>query len=116
MNNRLSHVSSSISERRAKPRIDFAYPALVRGHQVSGGKFETQAVLSNMSANGMFLEHLENSIQEGDDLFIVVRLSSSQQAEQDAPQIAAQGRVVRIERQSNGRFGVAVNLHNHRFL
>jgi hypothetical protein len=88
----------------------------VRGHQTSGGKFETQAVLSNMSASGMYLDNMEKPIREGDDLFIVVRLSSSQQARQEAPQIAAQGRVVRIESQSDGRFGVAVNLHNHRFL
>ena len=102
-------------ERRGKPRIECSYPALVRVHNTSGSKYESQAILSNMSASGMYL-NMDQHIEKGDSLFIVVRLSSTSAEQNQAPQIAAQGHVVRIEVQPDGAFGVAVNLHNHRFL
>jgi hypothetical protein len=101
-------------EQRGKPRIQCSYTAIVswrRGKE----RFKEQAILSNMSASGMYLR-LRQDIQPGDSLFILVRLSTAPLDKVNAPIIAASGTVVRQEEHSGGIYGIGLKLRKHRFL
>ncbi len=102
-------------ERRSKPRIQCTYPALVRGLDPDGHKFEEQATLHNLSAGGLYLR-AKHDLRRGSKLFIVARLSNAPPAEAMAPAIAAQGIVVRDEPQSDGSHGLAIQFRHYRFL
>jgi hypothetical protein len=102
-------------ERRGKPRIACSYPALVRGHQDGGGKYEARAVLANMSASGMYLQ-TQRCVEPGENLFVMVRLSTGPLDTQGRPRLAVSGSVVRVEPKPDGTYGVAIELHQHRFL
>jgi hypothetical protein len=104
----------SFVERRRKPRIHCDFFALVRGKEPRGVRFEGEAILSNISANGMYLK-LQEPVAEGDKLFVYVRLGGSSDS-QNVPMIAAAGEVVRVDQGPNGKYGVAVNISKHRFL
>lgn len=102
-------------ERRSKPRVKCSYPATVRGHIQRGMKYEARAVLSNISATGMYLR-TKRQITSGENIFVVVRLSTLSFDKAQAPHIAASGTVVRVEPKSDGTLGVALKLNQHRFL
>jgi len=104
-----------IPERRRKPRINCSYPAVVRGNSYTGMRFEIPALMTNMSANGMYLR-MKRLVQRGDILFIAARLSTAPLGEVSVPQIAINGRVTRVEPLPDGTYGVAVEFHTHRFL
>jgi hypothetical protein len=87
----------------------------VRGHLADGDRFESRAVLSNMSATGMYLR-TQRKVQPGQSLFVVVRMSTASLAQESVPQLAAFGHVVRMEAKVDGSYGVALKLVNHRFL
>lgn len=101
-------------ERRGKPRVECSYPAQVSGYTGEGMKYEARAVLSNMSASGMYLR-LKRRLEVGESIFIVVRMSTSPLKGIGAPRIAANGVVMRIEPKSDGSYGIAVQLDKHRF-
>ena len=77
-----------------------------------GVKRQVTAVVENVSGDGAFVRTTE-SINPGERVFLVFRLSETGQT---GPQVAARGRVVRSERQSNGDVGIAVQFSSHRFL
>lgn len=102
-------------ERRAKPRIECAYPAVVRRY-VSGGKqFEEKATLTNLSAGGLYLQ-LKRAIDPGDELFVLVHLSNAPRNGTPIAAIAVRGPVVRSELQSDGQCGIAIKVEKNRFL
>lgn len=103
------------AERRAKPRIQCSYPAVVRTHVPGGGKVVAQAILSNMSANGMYLRS-KHSFQPGESLLIMVRMSTTPLNQDTVPVIAAKGIVTRSEPHTGGVFGIGLKLTHHRFL
>jgi hypothetical protein len=108
--------SSIFSERRAKPRIWCSYPAKVSGQDASGRAFEESAALDNLSASGLLI-HLRTEIQPEANLSIVFRASrTSPLGQGKGPVIAVEGIVLRTQKQEDGFFGVAVKIHNHRFL
>ena len=107
-------VHGSTPERRGKPRIACSYPALLRGHK-EGSKFEARAVLANMSASGMYLQ-TKRPIDKGENLFVLVRLSTGPLDKEGKPRLAVSGSVVRVEPKMDGSYGVAIELHQHRFL
>lgn len=109
------YTPSNSIERRSKPRVNCSYPAIVRGHFNDGIKYETRAVLSNLSASGMYLS-TNQPINFGENLFVVVRLSSHQLSKSRAPHLAVSGKVVRVEPKVDGTRGVALKLRQHRFL
>jgi len=110
-----SSESHLTAERRSKPRVSCSYPATVRGHLADGVRFESRAVLSNMSASGMYLR-TQRKVQPGQTLFIVVRMSTASLVQAGIPQLAAFGHVVRMEPKVDGSYGIALKLVNHRFL
>jgi len=110
-----SSDSRTTVERRGKPRVACSYPATVRGHLPDGIRFESRAVLSNMSASGMYLR-TQRKVQPGQIVFVVVRMSTASLAQESTPRLAAFGQVVRMETKVDGTYGIALKLVNHRFL
>lgn len=103
------------SDRRLKPRINCSYPATVTGHAENGERYKVPAVLSNLSSIGMYLR-LKHPVQIGEAVFIATRLSTAPLGEASGPEIAAFAKVKRIEKLSDGNFGIAVEIIRHRFL
>ena len=101
-------------ERRGKPRVKCSYPAQLNGYSSGLMKFEARAVLTNMSASGMYLR-LNRRLEVGQSVFIVVRLSTAAFKDRTTPIIAADCSVVRVEPKTDGTYGVAVQMDNHRF-
>ena len=102
-------------ERRAKPRICCTYPAVLRGINPDGSKFQAAASLANMSVAGMYLR-TRQIVHLKELLVVQVRLSTTPLGESNAPQVIAQGKVVRLEAQPDGSFGVAIALSSYRLL
>jgi hypothetical protein len=101
------------SDRRAKPRIECDYPAIIEGYDVEGKKFNEHGKLTNLSARGLFI--LANRyIENGSKLSVTVLLSNSL-TDLDAPKLATNGIVVRIEPQIDGTCGIAVKFNHYRF-
>ena len=72
-----------------------------------GGRWQQRDSKNNWPAN-----HIVWFVP-GERVFLVFRLSETGQT---GPQVAARGRVVRAERQSDGHVGIAVHFSSHRFL
>jgi hypothetical protein len=102
-------------ERRIKPRIQCAYPAIVRGYEPEGGKFEEKAVLGNLSAGGLYLRQ-NRYIEKGKKVAVHVRFSSAPPEAAKAPSLATLGFVVRSEVQENGTYGLAIKFQRYRFI
>jgi hypothetical protein len=102
-------------ERRRVIRVDVPFPATVRGVDRMGERFTLDAALDNLSACGLYVR-LARSVEPGTTLFVVVRLSTAPADAASAPYVAFRGLVRRVEPQSDGRYGLAVEFTRHRFL
>ena len=102
-------------ERRGKLRLDCSYPAQVRFHGLDGAKMEKNAIVSNLSATGMYL-CCGQRLESGEGLFVVARVVEEPSDLYRPFSIAFQGVVVRCESKANGEFGVAVRINQNRFL
>jgi c-di-GMP-binding flagellar brake protein YcgR len=103
------------AERRQKPRIDIPFSARVSGLDANGQAFETNSVLDNFSAGGLYLR-MARSLKQGAELLVLVELPTALAGDEGATQIEAQGVILRAEPQPNGGCGVAVAFTKHRFL
>ena len=103
-------------ERRSKPRISCAYPARVNGNDGSGRPIEESTTIDNISASGLhLLLRSEFPLQAG--LAIVFRFSkTSPLGKGTGPLVAVEGSVVRIQKQMDGFYSVAIKIQNPRFL
>jgi hypothetical protein len=102
-------------ERRKALRIAAPFPAMVRGTQRSGDRFERETVLDNLSACGLYFSLAQPAVP-GARLFIVIRLSIEQTHQLPAPCVAVRGVVLRVDRRPGGMYGLAVAFTRHRFL
>jgi len=102
-------------ERRGKPRVICSYPATLRGSGDDGNRYDARAVLSNMSASGMYI-YTKRPLRLGARVFIVVGISTRPLGMTNLPQLAARGNVVRVETRVDGAYGVALKLSRYRFL
>ena len=68
-----------------------------------------------MACGGFYLR-TRRPMREGESLLVVVRLSTSPLGDKTPLRLAAAGRVVRVEHKPDGTCGVALMLHQHRFL
>ena len=98
----------SATDRRIKPRIANPFAAVVRGVDVSGRAFQSDTVLDNLSAGGLYVR-LEGEVPISSRLFIVIRCTARLR-------VALSGVVSRREPLGDGRSGVAVRIGRHRFL
>lgn len=108
-------LADNTIERRGKTRLDCRYPAQVRFHSLDGIKMEKDAIISNLSASGMYLR-CDQCVESGEGLFIVARVLEEPSEMYRPFLIASRGVVVRCESQADGEFGVAVKVHQNRFL
>lgn len=110
-----SSLPSIPIERRNKPRIQVAFPALVRGNDADSGKFQEDALVDNVSASGVYLR-LNRFLAPGSSLFVVLEFSQHPSPERVVPRLAAHGTVVRSEVRHDGTCGLAIRFLRHRFL
>lgn len=102
-------------ERRGKPRLSCTFPAIVRGADPGGPRFQTTGAVENLSASGVFLR-LERPIEQGSRLFIMFRFSVGAPDGGTGPNIAVHGIVLRTQEERNSHYRVAVRLQHYRFL
>jgi len=102
-------------DRRAKPRMDCDYPALLRQRLVDGGTIERLVTISNIIASGMYLR-TQHYVPRGQILFILTRLSNKSSKKSEAPNLAASAKVVRVEPKPDGSYGVAIRLQRYRLV
>ena len=101
-------------ERRRKPRIQVAYPAVVRGENTAHGRFQNGAILDNLSSTGLYLR-VNHFVNQDRPLFVLFQLSNTSD-QGHSPRVAVRGRVVRIEPRSDGTCGLALKFERYRFL
>ena len=103
-------------ERRSKPRIFCAYPAKVTGKDLAGKLIDENTTIDNISANGLHLL-LKADIPVKSDLAVVFRFSKTAPlGKGTGPLVAIEGNVVRIQKQMDGTYSVAIKIQSHRFL
>jgi hypothetical protein len=103
------------TERRSKPRIKGAFPAVVHGVDAGNETFQVETTIDNISAGGLYLR-LRQRLVPGTTLFFIASLSTPGSVNASAPRLALHGVVLRTELTRGGACGVAVALSNHRFL
>ena len=104
------------TERRSKPRVDVEFPAVVRGVDAQGRRFEEQTTVCNLSAGGLYLR-LREQVELDSRLFIYFRFTGIWESQKmPALAVAAHGVVRRIEEQPGGSAGVGVLFQHYRLL
>jgi hypothetical protein len=103
------------AERRGVLRIELPLPALVRGMDASGDRFELQTVLDTLSAFDLSLR-LARPVLPGTRLFVVIRLSLAPAPAVPAARVALRGVVRCVAPQLDGRNHVGIVFQHHRFL
>ncbi len=102
-----------ITDRRIKPRITCDYPAIIKGSDIRGNKYQENGKLANLSASGLYL-WVNRNIEPGSKITITVLLSSTDMNKK-AHSLSANGIVVRSEPQTDDAWGVAVKFTGYRF-
>lgn len=102
-------------ERRAKPRMNCAYPVVLRTHQSWGEKVESRATITNISASGIYLR-TTHFIPRGQNLFLMALLSSLPAESSNGLSLAATGQVVRVEPKPDGSYGMAIQMRRYRLI
>ncbi len=100
-------------ERRSALRTEAPFPATVHGVDADGKRFKTTTVLGSLSPTHLYL-WLAQRVEKGVRLFVFVRLSV--ESDVGAPRLALHGRVLRVDQDPEGRYGVVVEFSHHRFL
>jgi hypothetical protein len=102
-------------DRRNKLRICGRFAATVRAKDPDGDRFEVPAVLDNISLKGLHMR-LAQEVGLDSDVFVIVRLVSTDDVSAFPPRLAVQGKVLRTEPEDNGSYGVAVQVYRRRLL
>jgi len=102
-------------ERRRRPRIYDPFPTTVRGIDADGEAFESETVLDNFGAGGLYLR-LPRRVEPGAKLDFVIRLSPIPGKDVDAARVVMHGVVLRADPRPCDICGVAVGSINYRFL
>jgi hypothetical protein len=105
--------NNSIPDRRSKPRENKIYPAIVKGCDAQGRKFEEIATLTNLSASGCYLQLLR-PIRLGEELRVTLYLPNPQPG-QPGSNITITGVVVRTDQDEQGTPGIALKILHYRF-
>jgi len=102
-----------VTERRGKPRIKYAYPAMVRGCSTNGKKFEENSTVLNLSASGVYLL-VNRLIQKSQELSVKIAIPTGS-LKWGTYQLATTGVVVRADFPER-TMGVAIKFEQHRFI
>ncbi len=109
ISSRIPHVTSldGQNEREAELRIYGFFPALVRGVDASGERFQVHTLLDSFGASQLYLR-LTRHVRVGERLFVLADIHEAS--------IAVHGRVLRLEPQSDGTCDITVAIQHHRFI
>ncbi len=111
-----SRVSTYRSaEHRESLRLDLPFPAIVRGVDATGDRFQEEVVLDSFSPHDLSLR-LWRPVRHGTRLFICVRFGLGPGMQGRGARVALRGTVLRSEGHPDGRCGIAVAFDRHRFL
>ena len=105
----------SAGERRRHPRLYEPFPMRLRSVDAGGETFESDTVLDDFSAGGLYVR-LTRRVEPGAKFFAVVRIATGPPSGTPAPRVAVRGVVLRTVPQPDGRYGVGVQFTRHRFL
>ncbi|MBM3130046.1 MAG: PilZ domain-containing protein [Chloroflexi bacterium] len=108
-------IWTGVPERRRKPRLECVCPAIVRGRDACGDKFEEPATTVNLSAGGVYLR-MNQRLEYGSKLFVLVRLVTALRGDGLGSSIAMRGVVVRSEPRADGQCGLALKLDRYHFV
>ena len=103
------------TERRSKPRIYDPFPTTVRGVDANGEEFESETVLDNFCASGLYLR-LARQVDPGTELDLVIRLSPVSTNHADTARVVIHGLVLRAEPRPCDICGVAVRSIRYHFI
>ncbi|PYS44780.1 MAG: hypothetical protein DMG13_33350 [Acidobacteria bacterium] len=104
-----------MQERRFSTRVKVPYHARLSGVDTTGRVFKEETVLDDLSVGGVHMR-LQRSMPIGANVTVSVRLSMAPETETPSLRLAARGTVRRLEPESDGRFGVAVEFTRRRIL
>ena len=102
-------------ERRSHPRVQIRFPATVKGVDANGKAFETETLLENLSANGLYLE-LDQQVSASAEVWVTIHLALGPTTGLRIPRVAVRGFTKRAEPQPDGKTGLAVLITHHKFL
>lgn len=102
-------------ERRGTLRLDTPFPVVVRGRCAAGPRFEEEAVLDNLCADGLYVR-IACHQPVGSRLFILVRFTVGAPCRAPGPGVAIRGVVLRADALPDGRYGVALLSLQHRLI
>jgi hypothetical protein len=102
-------------ERRGFTRIFEPFPIKVKGVDEYGNDFNTEAMVDNLSASGLFIR-LKQKVKPGAELSFIIQLSTIHSEKVPAPNLAARGIVRRVEPRPDGKIGLGVSFTQHRFI
>lgn len=111
----MEHNSSNsiVTDRRGKPRINCAYPAIVHGSSIDGKKFEENATAISLSASGVYIL-VNRYIQKGQELSVKIAFPTGS-LKWGTAKLATSGVVVRSDFLED-TMGVAIKFVQYRFL
>jgi len=105
----------SAEKRRRQPRLYAPLAVRLRSVDAAGEAFESDAVLDNFSAGGLYVR-LTRCVEPGTKVFAVVRIAPGPPSGTPGPRVAMRGVVLRTEPQPDGQYGLGGRFTQHRFL
>ena len=102
-------------ERRMSARIEAPYPVRLRCVDSEGRHFREEGYLQNLSGGGVYIGLKRPLIIDG-YVSLAIRLSTASIQEGPTLRLAARGNVLRVEKQSDGTFGTAIEFKQRRVL
>jgi hypothetical protein len=110
----LTTGNTQFAERRAKPRINCNYPAIVKGRDTLGKKFAEKGRVISLSSSGIFMV-TNRSIQNNAEVHVKIAFPTGS-LEWGTFKLATVGVVVRTDFLSERVIGVAIKFQHYRFL
>jgi hypothetical protein len=105
-------LKSRIVERRLRPRIYEPFPTRAWGKDAEGQNFDVDCVLDNISSTGLYLL-LPLRVKLDAELSLVIKFLNRQGTGATA---LLHCRILRVEPQPDGRYGIAMTITEHHFL
>jgi PilZ domain-containing protein len=102
-------------ERRHRPRIKEAFPTRVRGVDRNGQPFETETVLENLSATGLYLR-TTNPVESGTNVSVTILFANIPDDKRSWTRMAADAVVLRSEPTKEGGYGLGMVITGYHFL
>ena len=103
------------SERRTSARISVPYVVRIRSLDGDGNRFKEDTVVKNLSGGGLYVI-LTRDLPQGAEVLIAIRLATAHAVGRPALRLAARGTVLRVQKQSDGRYGTAIEFTRRRLL